>query len=73
MITPKNLSDRDFIFEPAKQHNLIIYAYIIDINIAGVIIKNKTNYAMQILKKLHLRILQEVDYENVFFAKSSSN
>ena len=40
----------------------------ININIADIIVKNKTNYTMQISKKLHLRILQEIDYENVFFA-----
>ena len=53
--------------EPIKQHNLIIYTYMININIINVIVKNETNYAMQISKKLHLRILQEVNYENVFF------
>ena len=39
----------------------------INVNIAGVIVKNKINYAMQIPKKLYLETLREVDYENVFF------
>ena len=44
-----------------------MYTYMININIVGVIVKNKINYAMQIPKKLYLRTLREVDYENVFF------
>ena len=72
VITPKNLPDRDFIFEPAKQHNLTVYAHMVDSNIAGVIVKNETDHAVQIPKKLRLGTLQEMDYENVFFAAAET-
>ena len=32
-----------------------------------ILIKNEINYVVQILKKLRLKILYEVDYKNVFF------
>ena len=39
----------------------------INVNIIDIIVKNETNYAMQISKKLYLETLREVNYENVFF------
>ena len=35
----------------------------------GILIKNEINNIVQILKKLRLKILCEINYENVFFIK----
>ena len=50
-----------------------MYIHMINSKIAGIIVKNKTDYAIQIPKKLRLRTLQEMNYENVFFAKESKS
>ena len=35
----------------------------------GVLIKNKINYTIYILKRLRLNILYKVDYKNIFFVE----
>ena len=40
-----------------------------DSYIIGILVKNKINRAVYILKRLRLGILYKVDYKNIFFAK----
>ena len=70
--TPKGLSERDFIFEPVPQRNLIMYAHLMNSRIAGVLVKNETDNVIQIPKRLRLDMLCEVDYKNVFFAEAKN-
>ena len=44
-----------------------MYVHLIDSNIIEMFIKNKTDHVVQILKKLRLNMLYEIDYKNVFF------
>ena len=69
--TPETLPERDFIFEPLPQRNLTLYAHLVDSHIAGILVKNETDQAVQIPKRLRLGMLCEVDYENVFFTEQA--
>ena len=40
----KLLKDYNFLFKPITIANFIIYIYLIDYNIKGILIKNDTNY-----------------------------
>ena len=70
--TLKGLPERDFIFEPVSQRNLIMYAHLMDSRIAGVLVKNEIDNVIQISKRLRLDMLCEIDYENVFFAEAEN-
>ena len=70
--TPKGLSERDFIFEPVPQRNLIMYAHLMDSRIADVLVKNEIDNIIQIPKRLRLDMLCEIDYENMFFAEAKN-
>ena len=63
-----NLSnDRDFLFEPAQTNaNLTIFAYLINHIITEVLIRNKSNTSIHILRKLRLKNILEMNYENCF-------
>lgn len=69
--TPQNLPQRDFLFEPKKQKNLTTFAHIVDSQISGILVKNESDFAVKIPRKLRLGVLHEIDYENVFFAEES--
>ena len=62
-----NLSnDRNFLFELVVQTNLIIFAYLINYTITKILIRNKSNISIQIPKKLRLKNVLEINYENCF-------
>ena len=67
LIKKINLSnDRDFLFEPVVQTNLIMFAYLINYIITKILIRNKFNISIQISKKLRLKNVLEINYENYF-------
>ena len=61
-------NDRNFLFKPAVvvQTNLIIFAYLINYTITGILIRNESNISIQISRKLRLKNILEMDYENYF-------
>ena len=62
----KLLKDYNFLFKPTTIANFIIYIYLVDYNIKGILIKNDTNHLIQITKKLKLSNVTEIDFENCF-------
>ena len=63
-----NLSNnRDFLFKLTQTNtNLIIFAYLIDYIITEILIRNKSNISIYILRKLRLKNILEINYENYF-------
>ena len=59
-------NDRDFLFELAVQTNLIMFAYLINYIITRILVRNKSNISIQISKKLRLKNVLEMNYENYF-------
>ena len=61
-------TDRDFIFEPKPQKSMSMYAYLVDSTFSSVLVKNSTDKSVQIPRKSKLGAIQEMAYENCFFA-----
>ena len=70
IITPKDLPDRDFLFEPCGHQSLTTYAHLVDAKMDAILVKNETDKTIQVPRKMRLCMLCEVDYENVFFAEA---
>ena len=69
-MVPVNLAslpeDRDFLFEPQVQSSLSMYAHLVDSSLTSVLVKNSTDYPIQIPRKAKLGSIQEVNYKNYF-------
>ena len=70
--TSKALPDRDYIFEPLQQHNLTLFAHLVDSHISSILVKNETDQTVHIPKRHRLGMLCEIDYGNVFFAEATT-
>ena len=67
-----NLSeDRDLFFEPVNLDDLDVYAYIIDLNISEIYIKNNTNRDIILQKRSRLEYITEYDINNFFIVDAS--
>ena len=66
IITSALPEDRDFLFQPIKQHNLSLYAHLVDHELTGILAKNDSDRPIQISRKFHLGSVEELDYEHCF-------
>ena len=62
-----SLLDRDFIFKPDNiSTNLTLYAHFVDSLISTILVKNNTDYAVQIPRNFRVGTVQESDIENYY-------
>ena len=64
------LRDRDFLFE-SNELNLIIYAYMMNIIIETILIRNDKDQSIRIFKNLRLDKLIEINYSNIFHTNTN--
>ena len=64
--------DRDYIFEPTTQVNLILFAHLIDSKITEILVRNDSDHQVEIPRKLRLGVVTEINYENCFQADLGS-
>ena len=57
---------RNFLFESKNVHHLLMYAYLIDVFIEIVIIRNDNDRSIQISRNIRLSKIFELKYSNVF-------
>lgn len=60
------LKDKDFLFELNIYVKFIIFVYFMNTVFINVLIKNKFNVIIQILRKFDIDLIIEVNYENYF-------
>lgn len=60
--------DRDYIFEPTTQANLILFAHLVDSKMTGILARNDSDHQVEIPRKLRLGVVTEINYENCFQA-----
>ena len=60
--------DRDFLFEPSAQVNLVLFAYLVNYEIIGILVRNNSSKSIQVPRKFKLSKVLEIDYENCFQA-----
>ena len=60
--------DRDFLFEPSAQVNLILFAHLVDYEMTGVLVRNDSSKPVQVPRKFKLGRVLEIDYKNCFQA-----
>lgn len=63
--------DRDYIFEPTTQANLILFSHMVDSKMTGILARNDSDHQVEIPRKLRLGAVTEIDYENCFQADLS--
>lgn len=63
--------DRDYLFEPTQQSNVVLFAYIINSRTTAVLAKNDSDHQVEIPRKFRLGVVTELDYENCFQADLS--
>lgn len=61
--------DCDFLFKPATQANLVLFAHLVDHTMTGVLCRNESGMPVRVPRKLKLGVVQEMDYENCFQAE----
>ena len=59
--------NRDFFFEPVRQQNFIIFAYIVDYEIGAILIRNNGEKNIIILKNLYLNYLQNYETDGAYY------
>ena len=59
-------NNRDYIFKPTLQTNIVLFAHIINSIIIAILIRNNLNREVEIPQKLKLDTLTEINYENYF-------
>ena len=47
-----------------------MFAYLVDYKMSAILIRNDFNSSIQILKKLKLGYIQELDYDHCFYAEN---
>ena len=58
-------NNRDFLFE-FNNLNVLLYAYLININFKNIFVKNDNNKIVQILRNCRVKRMIELDFSNVF-------
>ena len=56
---------KDFLFKLIAHINITLHAYLIDIKIYEILVKNDTDRIIKIFKKTRFDIFSELDYKNV--------
>lgn len=64
------LDSRDFLFCPAAQANLTLFAHIIEYEITKVLVRNTSNCPLRISCRQRVDYAIEICYNNYFFAKA---
>ena len=61
--------DKDFLFEfNNKKYNLTLYAYIIDIDLFFIIVKNKIEKPLRILRNFRLGKIAKIYFDEYYYA-----
>ena len=60
---------KDFLFEFVVHVNITFHAYLIDVKMYEVFIKNDIDRIVKVLKKIRFDTLFEFNYKNVFFVE----
>ena len=60
---------RDFLFESNdREYSLTLYAYIVDVGLFFVVIKNKTEKPLRILRNFRLDKIAEIHFDEYYHA-----
>ena len=61
--------DKDFLFEfNNRKYNLILYAYIVDAGLFFIIIKNKTEKPLRILRNFRFDKIAKIYFDEYYYA-----
>lgn len=70
----KSLSkDRDFIFESSSNVDVSLYAHLVDAYTTEILVQNDFAAYVNISRNTRLDFIQEIEYENCFYASSNSH
>lgn len=58
--------DREFLFHPTAQANLILYTHIVDHEISKILVKNTSDQSLCVLRHHKLGHLLDITYDNYF-------
>lgn len=59
-------ANRDFLFAPTTQANIVLFSHLVDYTLSGVLARNETDSPIQVPRKLRLGNVLEMEYENCF-------
>ena len=61
--------DKDFLFEPNnREYSLTLYAYIIDAGLFFIVIKNKIEKPLRILRNFRLGKIAKIHFDEYYYA-----
>ena len=59
-------ASRDFLFEPADDINLTLYAHLVNTSTSAILVRNDRDQAIQISRNFRLGRITELDFSNAF-------
>ena len=65
--------NKDYFFEPSQQERLTLFTHLVDSHVAGVLVRNDSDNAINVPRRLRLGSIAEINYESCFQADVSSN
>ena len=66
------LDDQNFLFHPVTQTNLTLYIQIVNHKTSKVLVRNKSDWPLYILRQQKLDHIIEIRYDNCFLADAKS-
>ena len=67
-LLPEN---KDYFFEPLQQERLTLFTHLVDSQITGVLVRNESDNAINVPRRLRLGSIAEINYESCFQADIS--
>ena len=58
--------DRDYIFEPTKQVNVVLFSHMVDSRVTAILARNDSDHQIEIPRRSRLGAITEFGYENCF-------